>query len=181
MGGAHDWVQLEDGTQIYNHAPLCFRHHEQVTNNEVTIKWDGEQFVWDDGLDFVAPLTWQPIVIWPDNKHKHVVRPITKEEAEILGVTQHQFCPTCKRKYRHNYFKDNPPEEKRPRQTIGISVPKDRWEDGAEVLEELFEGAREKLEQYGIEYGEGRKNLYFLLATVLALFIQHGDSIMSDG
>lgn len=185
MGGAFDWVELEDGTQIYNHAPLCFKHHEMVTDNEVAITWDGEKFLWDDNL-MPQPLKWQPQVIWPhhdEDRHPHV-ETVSREEAIELGAKPYEYCPTCKRKYRNKKqvdpFAENPHEQPRRRLTVGISVPTDRTENGAEVLEELFEAAREKLEQHGIEYGGGRRNNYFLLSTVLALFVTHGDQILSD-
>lgn len=180
MGGDFKWVRMDDsGVEVFNLIPLCWKHHELVTINKARIKWDGFEFQWDDGENDPVGLVWQPPVIRPEGVP--VIHTLPKEEAEQLGAKPYGNCPTCKRRYRYSFPRDHEHRERpRPRRTWGLAVPADKEENGYEVLEELFELARDKMEDHGLDWGEGKKNKYFVLATLLALFVQHADDILSD-
>jgi hypothetical protein len=160
MGGAFSWVLTPDGVEIGNLVPLCYRHHEQVTNNEIGITYQGGRFFWEG-----EPLTWQPP---------------SKNGPEEVGTEPEErpICPGCGRRLPKPKI-DSPTEEKKKRKTWAVSVPATVEEDGADVLDALLEAAREKMDEAGLDWGEGQK--YFVLSTALGLFVQHADLIMSNG
>lgn len=181
MGGAFNWVRLPNGNVTGNLMPLCFSHHEQVTNNQVVIQYDmSNGFQWvDSTLGRSQLMQYQPPlagasetdavvsngnVVSADNGHVHDERAI---------------CPTCERPMPRPKIESDP-EAAKERKTWAVSVPADRWEDGADVLDGLLEAARDELDKVGLSYGEGKKVKYAILATSLALFVQHAELILAD-
>lgn len=160
MGGAFNWVLVPDGTEIGNKAPLCYRHHEQVTNNEIGITYQGGRFFWEG-----EPLSWQP------------PKKGGPEEVSVTEQEERPVCPGCGRRMPKPRI-DTPVEEKKRRKTWAVSVPATVEEDGADVLDALLESAREKMDAAGLDWGEGQK--YFVLSTALGLFVMHAEQVLSN-
>lgn len=197
MGGAHTWIRLPDGTETGNLVPLCYHHHEKVTNNEIHIMYENGSYIWDDGYKLL-PMSWQPprkpvyvdprelarsklTVELPDpNKRLHLPR---KESGpppeEQTTETEKPVCPSCGRSLPKPKL-DTPSEEKKVRKTWAIAVPWTVEEDGADVLDALLEAAQEKMDAAGLDWGQGHKVKYYILATALGLFVQQADVILSD-
>jgi len=203
MAGDFNWIRLHDGTDIGNLIPICHTHHDELTENKARIWIDDPEYTmyWDDMDPFSKnqPLKWQPPKI---KKEEQPEKPVASAEllAE-LGVSQkirhpgnpEHFgehlndgtlkvprCESCGRPWRKRRDYNNNPEEKKLRGTFGISIPIEERENGFEVLEDLIESCRGKLEEYGLEWGHGYKNRYHLVCTVLGLFSLHADSIMNN-
>lgn len=177
MGGAYNWVRLPDGNVTGNLVGLCFQHHEQVTNNEVTISWtDGEGFTWLDPTRPRQKLTTQPPFIETQgDPPAHVY----EQDNGHVHQDERQICPTCERPMPKPKLESDP-EAPKERKTWAVSVPQEKWEDGADVLDELLEGIRDELDKAGLSYSEGKKVKYHILATALALFLQNADQVLSD-
>lgn len=169
LGGPFDWVRMPDGVEIGNLTGLCYLHHEDVTVNRTDVTYDDGVYYWK-----TAPLDPQP--------------PLNKLTPTAVAVHAHsndmphdrEVCPTCKRKMPKEKI-ETPEEDKKPRATWAVSVPMEERENGADVLDELLEAARDKLDDAGISYSTSTKAKYHVLALSLGLFIQHFDSIASDG
>ena len=166
LAGDYKWVRMPDGLEFQNLTGLCVPHHEQVTVNTAEITYDDGVFYWSNGLTH-NQLTQQPAMLG-----------VAIEEASGQD-SERPVCPTCNRTLPKPKI-DTPPEEKRVRGTFGISIPVDERENGYDVLTELIEGCRDKLDRVGISYSEGSKAIYFVVSTTLALFIQHADAVLGD-
>jgi hypothetical protein len=153
---------------VGNLMPLCWKHHQQITENRARIVWDEQQhrFFWQQGdqiLDVAQPPSLE-------------TARSTKPE---LDSEKRDECPTCHRRMPVVY--DRAREGKRPRKTWTITVPADSREVGADVLDVLLEGARLILDDRGLSYGEDRGVRYFVLSTALGIFVAHAEDILGDG
>jgi hypothetical protein len=148
-----------------------------VTENKVDIIWVGSLFVWYDQEP--VPLREQPplhttvavetVTSYQPENVKHLHDPYSEQE----------ICPKCGRKMPKPKI-ENPEEPKKLRATWAIAVPLEERENGADVLDELLEGARDKLDNVGISYSDSSKAKFHVLAASLGLFVQHFDSITGD-
>lgn len=86
-------------------------------------------------------------------------------------------CPTCERPLPKPKI-ETPMEERKIRRTWSVSVPVDRQEDGAEVLDTLLEEVRDELARAGLPYGDSEVAKYHPLATALALFVTNAREIL---
>lgn len=171
MGGAFDYVRVPDGTEIGNLVPLCYRHHQEVTENKAHIVYRNGRFFWEG-----EPLVWQPPII----KRGDIVPdlPVFEHVAEER-VTERPVCPTCHRLLPKPKL-DTPLEPKKIRRTWAVSVPYTHEENGADTLDALLEAAREEMDTYGLNWGDGNRVKFHILATAMALFVQHARDILSD-
>ena len=86
------------------------------------------------------------------------------------------ICPTCKRVLPHKH--EGPKEERKPRRTWSITVPITERENGAEMLDQLLESAREEMGKAGLPYGEAEAVKYFVLTAALGLFVTHAREVL---
>lgn len=174
--GAWWWVYIpDDDVRVGNVVGLCQLHHHAVTVNSAWIKWENGQYEWSDMIEASQPLTFQPPVRLESNEESLPNGPEKNGEDPV-----HTFdgsCPTCHRPLPHTKA---PPEAKRPRRTWSITVPVDERENGAEALTTLLEEGRKEMAKAGLPYGADDSANYFVLATMLGLFVQHADEILSD-
>lgn len=191
MGGAFDWVRLPGGYIVGNKVPLCMDHHHLITVNKRKIVYDDAAFWWEDDPNYAEPvkLKFQPPLISPepeltqesymneDEARHNVTEPVVEEHHHEEPV-ERAICPTCERPMPKPKIESDE-EAPRLRKTWAVAVPADNQEDGADVLDELLEGIREKFESAGLSYGEGKKVKYFVLATALGLFLTNSDAILS--
>lgn len=156
-----------DEVDYPNVCGLCRDCHEAITRNKVRISFVGGTYHWQDPL-------------WPSTPlNPHPPFPGKPEVSILAETSERSVCPTCERPFPQPK-PETEPERKRERRTWSITVPKDRREDGAEVLTELLEAGREVLARGGLPYGEEDTVKYFVLSTILAIFAQHGDQILSN-
>jgi len=176
--GAHWWVELPaDDAIVGNVVGLCRTHHHQVTINGAWITWNGRGFDWSDMLTSGEPLSFQP-----------PVRPLSNEEPlpdlpeknggqpAALAAPFEGSCPTCKRPLPHPKPAQEP---KRLRRTWSITVPADERENGAEMLSTLLEEGRLELAKAGLPYGDADSANYFVLSTILGLFVAHAEDVLA--
>lgn len=166
MAGPYSWVRLgdSDGTIVGNLMPLCWQHHQQVTENRARVVWDesSHEFYWQgehESTDLLQPPKIE-----------------TVREGQVEQKATISSCPTCGQKVRPKF--EHRHEEKRPRKTWTITVPNDAREVGADVLDTLLESARLILDERGISYGEDRGVRYFVLSTSLGLFVAHAEEVL---
>jgi len=182
MIGPYWWVALPSEDAIVgNVVRLCHKHHEMVTANAAFIVWNGRGFDWNDLFSAAVPLSWQPPA-------RPLEAPESNGEVNALvelgppvsepGVVAEGSCPTCLRPLPHPKEKS---EAKRERRTFSITIPKDKRENGAEVLDTLLEESRKELARAGLPYGDADSAKYFVLATTLGLFVQHAKDVLGDG
>jgi hypothetical protein len=173
---------MPDGMEVGNLTGLCFNHHNQVTENKTRIVWDGEGFSWGEDGD-LFPLAPQP-------PHHHQVseenmetfEKISERLAEDQAETvedDRPICPGCGRKLPKPKI-DTPKEDKKPRGTWAIAIPMDERENGADVLDEMLEVIREKLDTVGMSYSEASNAKYYVLSTAMGLVLSHFDSVVAD-
>lgn len=188
LGGPFLWVRMPDGAEVGNITGLCWRHHNEVTENKTTITYADKQFFWEGEL-----LTPQPPIkdlnkdeleeAW--GKVYAAVAAVdidaVKAERGLTHVEDHdrEVCPTCNRKLPKPKI-ETPNEEKKPRGTWAIAIPLDERENGADTLDALLEAAREELDKVGISYGDGSKVKFYTLSTTLGIFVQQAGLILSD-
>lgn len=167
LGGDYKWVEIDGEEVVANLTALCAKHHQLITENVAEIEWDGKLFWWVNEGERTFPLSQQP----------------PSFEALLDGKqdqpSSRLICSECGRPLPKPKI-ETPPEETKPRATWAVSVPVDERENGYQVLEELLEGCREKLDTHGLHYDHGHKVKYYPLATTLALFLQHADTILAD-
>ena len=177
--GDYWWVRLPNGEISGNCVYLCNTHHRKVTINECSIRMLDGVFHWCPLEGNTVRLAWQPPIYSPEEfqmYHSVGIRPLH------TPVHDHEAgeCPTC-----HQRIKPpkpvTPPEERKPRRTWSIAVPKDKQEDGADVLDTLIDEARKALDANGVRYSEEHKYKYHILAISLALFVQNAQLVMADG
>lgn len=177
LAGDYKWVRMPDGVEIGNLTGLCFAHHNDVTDNKTNITYDNGVFYWDDSL--IA----QPIEPQPPTKQDPEEEPEPEPKLWVDPVLTNKHeratCPTCKRPLPKPKI-ETPVEEKKNRATWGIAVPIDERENGYQVLDELLEAAREKLEEAGLTYSADKKAKYHILAITLGLFVQNSVIILGD-
>ena len=171
MGGAFDYVRTPDGTEIGNVVPLCFSDHELVTQNKVHITYKNGGFFWEG-----VPLAWQPPVV-----AKGFVPPeIVQEVPDVPLLSKDRpVCLGCGR-LMPRAIAAHKPEAKKPRKTWAVMVPYTVEENGASVLDALLIAAREEMDKHGLNWGDGHRVNYYVLTTVLGLFVQHADKILGD-
>jgi len=183
MGGAFNWVRLPDGNVSGNKMGICASHHQLVTENKAIVEYTDGEYFWTDAYRPKAPLTQQPPLVLkkemeelPGNGH------VTVEPDHIVTEEHHrEICPTCARPLpKPKLDTDNETEKPRERKTWAISVPADKWEDGADILDVLLEAARDEMDKVGLSYGEGKKIKFAILSTALALFVNHAEQILAD-
>lgn len=182
LNGDYEWVKMPDGKIVGNLSPLCYLHHKDITENRTRIVYQEGKFLWDNFIGDPVPLGWQPpnyeLVEAAEqekfdrafNQHEHV---LDEEQPEK------RICKSCGQRLPKPKV-ETPVEEKKLRRTWAVSVPVDLLEDGADTLDTLLEAAREELADAGLEYGQGKKVKFHILATSLGLFVQHSKSILSN-
>jgi len=193
--GNRNWLILPDGSAVGNIVTLCREHHRLITENEARIAWFGGAFYWEqDGHEFL-PLAFQPPHIEVEMENVlDVVGQIGDEAAldvvfnpafEMAGEKTEPLleneCPTCRQPLPHKRPDRTDKKEKpRLRRSWTITVPADKRENGAETLDTLLEEARLEMDRAGLGYGPERNVRFFVLATVLGLFVQHSRELLGD-
>ena len=184
--GNHNWLILPDGSAVGNIVTLCREHHQLITENRARIAWFADSFYWEqDGHEFL-PLAFQPphVDVEMENEWLHDYAASASPPFEKAGEKTEPIldneCPTC----RQPLPRPKPPqtrrEPKRVRRSWTITVPLDRRENGAETLDTLLEEARLEMDRAGLGYGPERNNRFFVLATILGLFVQHSRELLGD-
>lgn len=171
MGGAFDWVRLADGVETGNIIGFCWECHKKITENKVHINLNPKDynFYWNDKL-----LRYQP------PKKGEDAALLASPGEESAAADARPVCETCKRPLPRPKIQGEKIEKRRIRKTWSVAVPLDEQEDGAEVIDGLLELAEEKLDKFGINWGHGNRVVYYKLTTILGLFCQHSDEILSD-
>jgi len=59
-------------------------------------------------------------------------------------------------------------------------VPSDEREQGADMLDTLLEEGRREMARAGLPYGDEDAAKYFVLSTMLGLFVTHAEEVLSD-
>lgn len=163
--GNNTWVVI-DGIIMPNVCGLCRPCHDLITNNKAQIVYENHEYRWSQGGN-VMPLEPPP---------PQMDKPPVFPEPRIFAA---RVCPTCERPLPKP--KPDKPEEKRPRRTWSVTVPKDERENGAEMLDVLIEETRAELGKAGLPYGEADSVKYFVLSTALALFVHHAEEFLGEG
>jgi hypothetical protein len=171
MGGAYDWVCLADGTESGNIVGLCFLCHKKVTENKAHITYTKNQFYWNDQL-----LRYQP----PKKGEVSPDGPAASPEEVGASADARPVCVTCKRPLPRPKIQGEKKQAQRVRKTWSVAIPYDEQENGAEVIDNLLELAEEKLDRAGLNWGHGNRVIYYKLCTVLGLFVQHAEELLSD-
>jgi len=174
IGGDFSWVVSEawGSVPLANLVGLCRDHHAQITINAARISYDpaAREFTWITILGGEHPLEWTPPL--PEDFEAPVEASGNGEVAQEITI-----CPSCKRPLPHPRH-DGPMEQKRPRRTWSLTVPRDERENGAQMLDDLLEASREELASAGLPYGAEDTVKYFVLATTLALFVRHAKEVL---
>jgi len=174
LGGPYFWVRMPDGNDVGNVTALCFSHHNDVTENRSHIQYADGIFYWcdDETHDRAKELVPQPPHLHTDD-----------ETIAVLSgdsvIEEREVCPGCGRKLPKPKI-ETPQEEKKPRGTWAIAIPMDERENGANVLDEMLETIREKLDSVGVSYSEASNAKYYVLSTGMGLLVQHFDSVVAD-
>jgi len=187
LGAPFNWVVLPDGSACGNLIRLCNPHHRLVTENEAKISFEAGSFYWvQDGMELM-PLDFQPPWVVQEYEHTRSVDDLIAEvefetPGEKTGPVLDNECPTCHQPLPKPKIADKTDkrEAKRLRRTWSVTVPADRREDGAEVLDTLVEEARVLLARAGPHYEAGLTTRYYILAMALGLFVTHGEQIVAD-
>ena len=180
LGGDYSYVELPDGAVVGNIVFLCNQHHRQITENRALISFIDGVFYWIDKATEM-PLSWQPdffctMADFLADRADPGIRdskPLEEKRAPKPGV-----CQACGQPLPHRKTKR---EERKFRKTWSVSVPVDQQENGAEVLDENLEHARQLFAEAGLPYGSVETAKYFVLSTALALFIVNADQILDEG
>jgi hypothetical protein len=173
IGGDYWFVELP-GMIVGNCVNLCRRHHRQVTDNEAAIRFHDDLFFWTDLMVEDRLLTWQPPLDFVSSTGETLGGRI---ESEHVHVENGAVCPTCHRRVPKPKI-ETEPEARKPRKVWSVMVPRDQWEDGADVLDMLIEGWREEFSKRGLQYGEAKSVKYFVLSTGLALGLTHIELVL---
>lgn len=175
LAGDYWWVLLPDGEVAGNCIFLCKEHHRQLTKGIAMLSYQEGVFRWLDAQTS-EPLTWQPPVYADQHTWMEICdsKPPGKKEA-----TPEWICPSCGRPLPHAKH-ESEKETAKIRKTWSIAVPVAEQENGAEVLDENLEHARELFIAAGLPYGPDEKVKYYVLSTALALFITHAQEILAD-
>lgn len=121
-------------------------------------------------------LTGENIDAWLDRNYPEppAPSPVTSHSHESPGPAGRQKCPTCLRLLPKEQEKEL--DAPRVRKTWAVAVPVDEQENGAEVLDGLLEACRDLF-----CHDESKKVRYFTLVQALALVVQNGGRMVSDG
>jgi hypothetical protein len=153
LGGAYDWVLVNEDALVRNVADLCRKHHQDITENRAWIRLIDNQLVWctldlQDNWIAVAPLTFD--------------------------VNTDVICEHCgQAKKRPKLGGDQ--AKKRRSKTLSISVPDDK-EDGAAVLDTLVESICDDLGYQGTK-GLAR---YHALTAAAVFTLQHREMFLKE-
>src|SRR5262249_55851222 len=148
---------------------ICWPHHRMITENKAMMSYDKGVFYWEvDGE--IIPLKHQPPILKGEAEYPQAI----VEEPDQDNAEQRPVWTGCGRRMPKPKI-DTPREEKKPRGTWAVSVPVEQRENGADTLDELLEAARDELDEVGISYGDGNRVKFHVLATALALFVQHAE------
>lgn len=160
IGGDVAWVEYKSH-KIQNIVPLCWGHHEEITQNKAFLFWheDTLSFWWYDQQDEepakqVGPLSYAAM-------------------EEHVGPASKRKCPACGRPAKKE--PEEKTEETRQRRTWAITVPNDERENGAETLDTLMQECRDL---FG--HDESKRVRFFTLTQALALVVQNGHKLMAD-
>jgi len=184
------WVRTKDGLLHGNCVRVCGHHHRELTDNVARIAYREGMFWWKDAILDPMMLNWQPPgealyeeLSAPENGKGDDPDLLLTERLGashvLLEGHDPDVCPTCLRKL-PKPKDESAPEVKKVRKTWSVAVPLDRWEDGADVIDELLTAAHEELNKYGLPYGEGKKVKYYILTAALGMFVTHAQALMSD-
>lgn len=195
LGGAYNHVELWDGTIVGNVVLLCREHHQEITENKAEIAFRivvNRRFYWRlGGTDAIlVPLDPQPQIHRSDSKpldtpDEPTPYPEATKPSERLttppvvvhgGKTFHlhtpnegEECPTCHRTVPVKKKR----EKSKNRVTYSFRVPKDKVEDGSDVLEELVVEVEKTLRP-----GEDPRPMYFTLCDALGLVLVNKEIIL---
>ena len=187
--GPYWYVHVEEDDAIVgNVVGLCSTHHHAVTVNAAWIKWEDGRYTWTDLFSASEPLSFQPPVRLveealpnaPEKNGGGIATndpPQASSEAPVPAQAPLDgTCPTCLRPLPHPKSEHEP---KRQRRTWSVTVPVDEREDGADTIDTLLEEGRRELAKAGLPYGDTDAAIYFVLSTVLALFVQHAEDVLA--
>lgn len=189
-------VQLWDGTIVGNQVYLCnaFQkgHHQEITENRSEIAWgdgvvfvlgapeyDSERFFWKffdehEQMHYFKALEPQPPLCGsekPSNaKHTHYGE-IPRGSAPRPAEATTEPCTRCKGTG-VNPQVEKKKEPAKQRATKSIRVPKEKLEDGADVLEQLIEAAEKVMRP-----GEEARPPYFTICDSLGLIVLHWEDL----
>jgi len=223
LGGAYDWVLINDLMVVGNVVGLCRHHHDQVEAGSAWITLEDSGFCWTGMLTATERMLWQPPMLplaeMGDNLTRAGASPISASgegvgtrgsgdeepvpvapdlavprdtEEDSHGLTPRPLdvpapltnghdptvCPSCKRPLPQPKI-EGPMEEARPRRSWTVTVPMDQRENGAAILDELLEAARELMAGKGLIYSDSHKAKFNVLSTQMALFVQHFEEVFS--
>ena len=184
------WVRTKDGLLHGNCVKVCGFHHRELTDNIARVAYHEGAFYWKDVLGEPLLLDWQPPgeALYEELSASELPK---QEDPDLLLVERlgashvlaeghdPEVCPTCLRRLPRPKD-ESAVETKKVRKTWSVAVPLDRWEDGADVIDELLAAAHEELSKHGLPYGEGKKVKYFILTAALGMFVTHAHDLMSD-
>lgn len=165
--GENDWVYI-DGQLVPNVCVLCRPCHELVSTNKAQIVWNHHVYLWSDDHHDGATLLNPQVPGLPE---------VFSEPKIFSPENDGSVCPTCDRPFPKPREQT---EERRERRTWTVTVPKDKREDGAEVLDTLLEEIRLELASSGLHYGAEMKVRYFVLSTALGLFLTNSKEILDQ-
>lgn len=172
LGGPYAWVELWDHTIVGNLVPLCWRCHQLVTEGKVWMRYEEKDkvVVWDDNTQKYPPRIFPALPV-------HGAPLVSDHTTRVLleGPAAGRICPGCHRVIPRKREEGEELEAPRRRKTWTISVPDD-GEDGALVLDELTSLCRDLF-----HHSEDKNVRYFTVVQALALVVQHGHALLSDG
>ncbi len=161
LGGDFSWVELWDHTIVGNLVPLCWKHHELVTQGKLWMRWENDEIV------CAPPELKYGLAIYPQPP-RHGVSVVENRSDSPLGPASRPVCPGCHRPLPHPKDETDKREKSRRRKTWTVTVPDD-GEDGALVLDTLLEECRALF-----AHDESVNTRYFSLVQALALVVQNG-------
>lgn len=169
IGGDFAWVRVEGEGIFFNLCALCHLCHSKITDNKAQIKWTGSNFVWNDELRAGILLDPQPPA-WGIDLSK-----ADKAQGPV-GPAAVDKCPECLRALPKEKSPGERLEAKKNRKSWSIAVPIDAREDGAETLNVLLSACADL---FG--HADSKKLKFYTLSQALALVVQHGHMLISDG
>lgn len=180
LGKDASWVILWDNHVVGNLVPLCFTHHELITNNGASIQYDETRQIFHWATRFSGqferhlPLTYQPPV---GGELGTASRSSVKPEELTADQEATVPCPSCGHRRKRTPVPTTP-GERRARASWSLTVPEDDRERGADVLDELCEGV---MEAFGREYHSSAIARYFAVVEAFAFVIQHRHLLVEEG
>lgn len=156
LAGAYKWVKLWDDTIVQNLVGLCWKHHQEITENMSAIHYDDSGlFVWMEDMD------GEFVVTGKLNPQPGEISTVTDVGSFSRDVPEP--CPTCgtRKKEPHKGI------PKRRSKTWSLTVPDDA-EDGAEVLDTLCD---ELAKEFGTDHYTSRLRRYYTVNQAFALVL----------